>query len=300
GRPATIIIDTHGEYTLLFKSSKIAGVEIIDAEQIRLSTPFLTQRSFYNYIPNMSPVQGRELIRIFNELKATRKAFDLDDLIETVQSDTKLGNKTKDALVGWLYLLNQYGIFSKREIPKLHELLKPGRVIVINMANLTSIKHKQILVDYIATRSFYLRKNDSIPPICIFLEEAHQFVPQSAQSLAISRKSIEIIAREGRKFFASICLISQRPVNLSTTVLSQCNTHFILRVSNPYDLDHIRATSEKITSDALKMISSLPVGHALVVGSAVNVPVFFKVRSRSFLKSGGSSSLIDCLKKFDK
>jgi DNA helicase HerA-like ATPase len=69
-------------------------------------------------------------------------------------------------------------------------------------------------------------------------------------------------------------------------------------VSNPYDLDHIRSTSEKITSDSVKAISSLPVGHALVVGGAVNVPTFLKVRTREFLIEGQEHSMADELAKF--
>ena len=71
-----------------------------------------------------------------------------------------------------------------------------------------------------------------------------------------------------------MCLISQRPVNLSTTALSQCNTHIILRVTNPNDLDHIQMSSEGIDARVAKSITSLKVGEAILVGEAVNSPVF--------------------------
>jgi len=64
----------------------------------------------------------------------------------------------------------------------------------------------------------------------MLFEEAHNFAEDSAPSP--SRSVIEKIAREGRKFHCSLGLISQRPVRLSTTALSQCNTQFILRVTN--------------------------------------------------------------------
>ena len=91
---------------------------------------------------------------------------------------------------------------------------------------------------------------------------------------------IQKIAREGRKFHASLCLISQRPIQLSTTALSQCNTHIILRVTNPYDLEHIGKSSEGLTRDVMDTISSLRVGEALIVGEAVNYPLFVRVRPR--------------------
>ncbi len=304
--PPVIIVDTHGEYTAMFNASNVkdkfprARIEIVGGSFIQVGTSFLTGGSFFNYMPNMSPVQGRDLMRVFNELKQAKKKFDLRDLISALQADGKLGKKTKDALEGWLYQLEQYGMFSTTEHPRIDEIMKPGTIVVLDLSGITSAKQKQIIVDYIASRAFYLRKSRAIPPFVLVIEEAHQFVPQAAAENAVARYTIETIAREGRKFFASLCLISQRPVNLNTTVLSQCNTQIILRVSNPYDLDHIRSSSEKITSEALKMISSLPVGSAIIVGSAVNTPVFFKVRPREFLVDGKEGGLMDELAAFSQ
>lgn len=304
--PPVIIIDTHGEYTAMFNASNTKNkyprtkIEITGGSFIQIGTPFLTGGSFFNYMPNMSPVQGRDLMRVFNELRQSKKKFDLQDLVAALESDAKLGKKTKEALEGWLYQLGQYGMFAATEHPRLDEMLKPNTIAVLDLSGLTSSKQKQIIVDYIASRAFYLRKNRSIPPFVLVIEEAHQFVPQAAAENAVARHTIETIAREGRKFFASLCLISQRPVNLSTTVLSQCNTQIVLRVSNPYDLDHIRTSSEKITPEALKMIASLPVGSAVIVGSAVNTPVFLKVRPREFLVDGKEGGLLEELEAFNK
>ncbi len=98
--------------------------------------------------------------------------------------------------------------------------------------------------------------------------------------LAISRPIIETIAREGRKFFTSLVLISQRPVKMSTTALSQCNTHIIMKVLNPYDLDFIGRSSEGIDRSTLSAITALGVGEAVIVGNAVNHPIFIKIRQR--------------------
>ncbi len=302
--PPVIIVDTHGEYTAMFNASNVkekfprVKIEIVGGSFIQVGTPFLTGGSFFNYMPNMSPVQGRDLMRVFSQLRQAKKAFDLRDLVSALQADPKLGKKTKEALEGWLYQLEQYGMFSTTEHPRVDEIMKPGTIVVLDLSGLTSSKQKQIIVDYIASRAFYLRKNRAIPPFVLVIEEAHQFVPQAAAENAVARHTIETIAREGRKFFASLCLISQRPVNLNTTVLSQCNSNIILRVSNPYDLDHIRSSSEKITPEALKMISSLPVGSAIIVGSAVNTPAFFKVRPREFLVDGKEGGLMEELAAF--
>jgi len=104
--------------------------------------------------------------------------------------------------------------------------------------------------------------------------------PEARLDRAISKSIIETIAREGRKFFTSIVLVSQRPVKLSTTALSQCNTHVIMRILNPYDLDYIGRSSEGIDRSTMNSITSLGVGEAIIVGNAVNHPIFVRVRKR--------------------
>lgn len=124
--------------------------------------------------------------------------------------------------------------------------------------------------------------------------------PEARRALAFSKGILETIAREGRKYNLSLCVISQRPVRLSTTVLSQCGTNIFLRITNPYDLDHIRATSEKITKATLTSISSLSVGEALVVGQATRFPVFIKVRKRTTEETSFGENFETVAKKFEK
>lgn len=121
---------------------------------------------------------------------------------------------------------------------------------------------------------------------------------QEEKSSAISKNIVETIAREGRKFNSSLVLISQRPIQLSTTALSQCNSNIILRVSNPYDLDHIGESCEGVTKDLLSMLPGLKVGEALVTGEVVNYPLLVKVRDRKSKKSEKGIPFEDALVKF--
>ncbi|GAI52841.1 unnamed protein product [marine sediment metagenome] len=89
-------------------------------------------------------------------------------------------------------------------------------------------------------------------------------------------------------------------MRLSTTVLSQANTNIILRVTNPYDLEHIKQSSEAITSEVADMISSLPVGEALIVGEAVNYPIFVKVRRRRSRESAHGAGLEEAAREFER
>ncbi|MFB6217265.1 MAG: ATP-binding protein, partial [Candidatus Aenigmatarchaeota archaeon] len=144
-----------------------------------------------------------------------------------------------------------------------------------------------------AQRFFALRRQGSVPPFLYLVEEAHNFAP--GEKPAPSKGVIEKIAREGRKFHASLGLISQRPVRLSTTALSQCNTKLVMRVTNPNDLEHISQSSEGITSDVRGQIPGLKTGEAIVMGEAVNYPTFIDVRERKSKESKAGEGLEDAI-----
>ncbi|MHA1377303.1 MAG: ATP-binding protein [Candidatus Helarchaeota archaeon] len=298
GRIGVIIIDVHGEYTRLSEKPENGEfvdfsdkVKIISSPYISFQTSLLGEGDFARYLPEMSVVQQRELGQIIKQLKKEKKLFNISDIIQKIDSNENIKVQTKEALKGWLYKLDYSGLFGESENPNLLTSVKPGHALIFDLSPTISLKKRQIIVNYIANRCFLMRKNNIIPPFVLILEEAHQFVPEGRKKeWAISRSIIELYAREGRKFGSSLCVISQRPVKLSTTVLSQCGTHIILRITNPYDLEHIKESSEQITRESLRMISTLPIGEALIVGNAVNFPIFIKIRQK---KSNPKTKFLD-------
>jgi len=288
GRISIIVVDVHGEYVSLGKkpnnnNKKIKDlsnqVKIIKSPFMTINTTYLSGYHFANFQSNISSAQIRELNRIINNYRRSHPncPYSLNDLISEINDDPKMNIKSKEALLGWLDPLEHMHIFSDEENPKLLDHIEIGKALILDLSETISIKHKQILISYFAERLFNLRKEKKICPFLLILEEAHQFCPEGK---AISKQIIETYAREGRKFGASLCLISQRPVRLSTTALSQCGTHIIMRITNPSDLDHIKKSSEQISSETLGLISNLPVGEALIVGNAVNFPVLVKIREK--------------------
>ncbi|GAG04713.1 unnamed protein product, partial [marine sediment metagenome] len=188
-------------------------------------------------------------------------------------------------------------IFGSQENPILDNIIEKQKLIIFNLKKEISIRKKQIMVDYICSRLFNLRRQNKIPPFLLIIEEAHQFCPEAAHSKAISKPIIETIAREGRKFMSCLCLISQRPKRLSTTALSQCNSKMVLNIKNPYDIKHLMDSSESITKEYGKMISSLGVGEMLLMGSAINYPVFIDIRERLYKSVSEEITLAQvCLK----
>ncbi len=288
GRPAIVIIDVHGEYGGIGSPSMpenqeyVSKVQVIDGAFVQIATPALSAAALGVYQPNFSPPQVRELGKILANVKAKKEGqpYALADIISEIETNESVNPKTAGALAGWLDDLDRTRLFGSVENPNLPNLIQPGKAVIFDLSKIIGVREKQMIVNYVANRLFHLRRSGDVPPFLLVVEEAHQFAPDAAKSHAIARSILETIAREGRKFFANLCLITQRPVRLSTTVLSQCNTHVIFRITNPYDLDHIKASSEAITTDTLKVISTLPVGECLIVGGALNYPLFVKVRAR--------------------
>lgn len=284
--PALILIDVHGEYTYLNEIPQIEEkINIQDISYFQLAVPKLNGWKFKKYQDQISYVQVRELSKYIRRLKRDedkKGLYSLDDIIELIEEDEEGNKSTKQALMGWLSELQRLMIFGSQENPNLKNLLEPQKLTIFSFQKEINIRKKQIILDYIANRLFYLRRMQRIPPFLLIIEEAHQFCPEAAHSKALSKGIIETIAREGRKFMACLCLISQRPKRLSTTALSQMNSKLILNIKNPYDLKHLMESSESITKESADLISSLGVGEMLLMGNATNYPVFIDVRERMY------------------
>ncbi len=299
GRPAVIVIDPHGEYSGFGNDQNyITKTKVFNQNNIRIATNNLSERLISQFQPRISDVARRELRKIIKEMWEKHKSYDMRELIETIDS-SEINDKTKYPLMSWLDELDDMEIFQKINSPTLEDLAKEGQLTVLDLSDFTRINEKQIIVSYFANKLFNARRAGKIPPFVLIVEESHQFAPeQEDRSRAISKGIIETIAREGRKFNACLVLVSQRPVQLSTTALSQCNSNIILRVSNPYDLQHIGKSCEGVDDDILKQLPQLKVGEALITGEAVNHPLLVRVRERSSKKSEKGIKFEDELIKF--
>ncbi len=313
GRVGIVLIDVHGEYSSFADPAKAGSgctdysskTTIINGANFRIGVSNLRGEELSYYLPGLTAIQKRELNNVIGKFAGKMKkgegTYTISDLIKEIESDEKMSQKTKDSLNGWLYDLEKTRLFSDTDYPSMMSLVKPGHLSIIDLSSILGSKKKQIIVSYLARELFGLRRINQVPPFLLVVEEAHQFAPEGTKKEhALAKGIIETIAREGRKFHASLCLISQRPKRLNTTVLSQCNTHIILRVTNPYDLDHIKQSSEGITDSAINAVSTLPVGQGLIVGEAVNYPLFVRIRKRKSSESTKGIDLETAAKKFEE
>jgi uncharacterized protein len=109
-------------------------------------------------------------------------------------------------------------------------------------------------------------------PITLICEEAHAYIPRDNNSqFQGTRKMMERIAKEGRKYGVSIGVVSQRPTELSETMLSQCSSFICLRITNPDDQAYVRKLVPEAEGDLTDILTSLGRGEALILGEAAPV-----------------------------
>ena len=115
-------------------------------------------------------------------------------------------------------------------------------------------------------------------PIHIMLEEAHRYVQKDIDSSLLGYNIFERIAKEGRKFGVVIDLVTQRPTELSETVLSQCSNFLIFKINHPSDLEYIEKMVPNISEDVIEKQKSLQSGTCIAFGKMMKIPMIVKMQ----------------------
>lgn len=119
--------------------------------------------------------------------------------------------------------------------------------------------------------------NNDIPVLLVY-EEAHKYVPRSDLSKYRSaKKSIERIAKEGRKYGVTLLLASQRPSEISETIFSQCNNFIAMRLTNPNDQSYVKKLLPDTMGSLIEKMPSLKAGEALLIGDSVIIPSIVQI-----------------------
>ena len=115
-------------------------------------------------------------------------------------------------------------------------------------------------------------QNGEIPFLVVY-EEAHKYAPNSQLARYQSvTKSIERIAKEGRKYGISLMIVSQRPSEISETIFSQCNSFIAMRLTNPIDQNYVKRLLPDTLGNLTDKLPSLQAGEALLVGESIVLP----------------------------
>lgn len=173
---------------------------------------------------------------------------------------------------------------------------KASQVVIIDM---NAVEDEVVeLVSAVAARMVFRLLRQADPrnrfPVHLLLEEAHRYISATPSRYALDAGRVfERIAKEGRKYGLFLMVASQRPSELSKTVLSQCSNFVVHRIQNPDDLSQIRQMSPFISEGVLRRLPTLPKQHALVFGNSVNLPTTFKVRRANPLPASEDAKMVD-------
>ncbi|MBB4228003.1 ATP-binding protein [Rhizobium mongolense] len=174
--------------------------------------------------------------------------------------------------------------------------IKSSQIVILDM---NAVEDEVVeLVSAVLARMVFRLLRHAEPrnrfPVHLLLEEAHRYVASTPSRYAMDAGRIfERIAKEGRKYGLFLLVASQRPNELSKTVLSQCSNFVVHRIQNPDDLSQIRQMTPFISDSVLKRLPSLPKQHALVFGNSVNLPTTFKVRRADPLPASTDAQIVD-------
>ena len=179
--------------------------------------------------------------------------------------------------------MDKYSNLFNKNAANILSNIKAGYVNVLDLSQVDEFV-ASVLVSHILRNSLQRSKDaahsdnkDELLNNSVFfiLEEAHILAPNKRDS--DSKKWIQRVAREGRKFGLGLCLVSQSPKTVDHDALSQMNNMIILRLVEPEDQRHVQSASESLSQDLVNQLPSLNVGEAIVLGLMSKVPTLVKI-----------------------
>ncbi len=129
-------------------------------------------------------------------------------------------------------------------------------------------------------------------PFHILIEEAHRYIQNDRDRYLIGYNIFDRIAKEGRKYGLILGLISQRPVELSDTVISQCSNFLIFKMSHPVDVDYIKKMVPNISDEIVEKQKSLQSGTCLAFGTAFRIPLIVRLEMPNPMPLSGNCDVV--------
>ena len=233
----------------------------------------------FNFVPNSTsaaskasngPFNGefdRFIVRLENKINDKRLEF-----IMNPQKEDKTEYKTED----FSEILKQFlGYLNKANISIIDLSGVPFEVLSITVSLIS-----RLAFDFAFHYSKLKHENNETNdvPFLIVCEEAHNYIPKKGGAdYEASKKSIERIAKEGRKYGLSVMVVSQRPSEVSDTIFAQCNNFISLRLTNMTDQNYIKNLLPNNTNSIADILPILAPGESLVVGDATPIPAIIRM-----------------------
>ena len=306
------VFDMHGEYV---------GAEFPNGD-VNVIKPKINPKymEFYEIkklmnIPSNAVIQERHFREAFNHAneqlsKGTEETIDFfffmynylhsksgidDEESKIDKTIVDVMNKINDAKLKYSKLFYQ-------NAPNIISTIESGKVNVLDLSQVDEYV-ASVLVSHILRNSLQRSKDaahtgnkEDLMKNSVFfiLEEAHILAPKKRDS--DSKRWIQRVAREGRKFGLGLCLVSQSPKTVDHDALSQMNNMIILRLVEPEDQRHVQSASESLSQDLVNQLPSLNVGEAIVLGLMSKVPTLVKIDEFKGRRHGDDMDIVSFFK----
>ena len=256
-------------------SSYLGNIELDDEDAIRIDSRRLKTGEYFDYqflkiavdiVLLEEEAKGNTRIREFTSTMISR----LDYFLENPDCDFMRGGKEKyNDEEG--YLKKYFGITKDG---------KTNQLIIIDSSEVGS-DILELMTGVVSRMIFDYRKRKEgddrrKQPVHLILDEAHRYIKKDTDYI-LKENIFERIAREGRKFSLYLLISSQRPSELSSTVLSQCGNYIIHRIQNDVDMKYIYSVLPYFSNDYTTKIKQAVPGEALIFGNCVPMPLQVKI-----------------------
>ena len=313
---ASVILGIFGSSdTSASKSDKITGIiTLFGTDAIKLDTPITTDKGLTIPLRNAIKISYGNFANEEDTIKFLQQ-YVKTDIVDIVPQTTPVCYSIKDFYEAVQFATLYEGSISSQRIQEytstlvtrlqalqdgiqgkilvktsfkniddyMSDILGQNQVVNIDVSFLDDASAEvvtkvfaKLLLDYLKRRE---KKADM--PINFVIEEAHRFIRNETNYGPLGYNIFERIAKEGRKYGLLLGISSQRPSELSKTVVSQCSNFIIHRVQNPDDLQYISRMVPYVNQGMIERLTYLQTGHALVFGTAINLPTLTKFEEAS-------------------
>lgn len=316
-KPKIIIFDANDEYEKAFDKDKFK-VKIIRKEELKLPHYYLSYTEYYKLVGASQGVQAPTLKAAIENLrgkKNSRLGFsfkELPDAIDLYIEEICESNYTKQQWYNWnSTMINRIQriiederlisiIDPQNDENTVDDVIQSDEEIIIIQADFD--RDEIDIIMFLFCKLIYRKiienyGTDQQKSILLLFEEAHRYINESYnEEYKLGNYYIERLAREGRKFGISLIISSQRPSELSTTVLSQCNSFIIHRITNRNDLDFISKVLRTSNQELIYLIPGLEKQYAVVIGEAFGYSDIVKIHDAYPLPKSNDPKVINTWK----
>jgi hypothetical protein len=177
--------------------------------------------------------------------------------------------------------LRRFGIFdSTDDLIDTADLLKPGKVSVLDLSNSYTVQVNNIVIAYLLRKLFDQKiKNPDLPPTMIFIEEAHTFVSkENASKMEALLDRLREVTRRGRKRWLGLCFISQQPSHLPEEIFELCNTKIIHQTTGNRNLNALKISGGNVNEAIWDDVPTLGQGRSIIISPQFQHPIMTNMR----------------------